>query len=79
LAWQTLLAPPGTTAVLNAANELAVAAFLDRKIRYDQIHTVNNECLNAFAPHAPGSLEDLLEIDQASRRTAEEIIGRLEN
>ncbi len=34
--------PPGTTAVLNAANEVGVAAFLDRRIRFDQIH--RGEC-----------------------------------
>src|SRR5687767_6143383 len=41
LAWETLRAPSGTTAVLNAANEMGVAAFLDRRIRFDQIHQVN--------------------------------------
>ena len=38
LAWEALRAPAGTTAVLNAANEVAVAAFLERRIRFDQIH-----------------------------------------
>jgi 1-deoxy-D-xylulose-5-phosphate reductoisomerase len=77
LAWQTLRAPVGTTAVLNAANELAVAAFLDRKIRYDQIHAVNEETLSTFVPDIPGSLADLLELDQESRRAADKIIQRL--
>ncbi|HOV19802.1 MAG TPA: 1-deoxy-D-xylulose-5-phosphate reductoisomerase, partial [Ottowia sp.] len=36
LAWESLRAAPGTCAVLNAANEVAVAAFLDRRIRFDQ-------------------------------------------
>ena len=35
LAWHAMRAPEGTTAVLNAANEVAVQAFLDRKIRFD--------------------------------------------
>ena len=35
LAWSVLEAPSGSTAVLNAANEVAVAAFLDGKIRFD--------------------------------------------
>ena len=41
LAWDALKGPRGTTAVLNAANEIAVGAFLDRRIRFDQIHQVN--------------------------------------
>jgi 1-deoxy-D-xylulose-5-phosphate reductoisomerase len=62
---------------MNAANELAVAAFLDRKIRYDQIHAVNEETLSTFVPDIPGSLADLLELDQESRRAADKIIQRL--
>ncbi len=41
LAWDTLRATPGSTAVLNAANEEAVAAFLAGTIRFDRIHSVN--------------------------------------
>jgi len=74
LAWSVLKAPAGTTAVLNAANEVAVAAFLERRIRYDQIHHVNMETLNAVAPQPPGSLEDLLALDLQSRQAAEDAI-----
>jgi 1-deoxy-D-xylulose-5-phosphate reductoisomerase len=77
LAWDALRAPAGTTAVLNAANEVAVAAFLDRRIRYDQIHHVNVQTLGAVAPQAPRSLEDLLSLDQQSRQVAEDTITRL--
>jgi len=70
LAWEVLAAPPGTTAVLNAANEVAVAAFLERRIRFDQIHTVNRGCLERWAPAAPGSLEDLLALDGEARAQA---------
>ena len=38
LAWDALRAPAAPRAVLNAANEVAVAAFLERRIRFDQIH-----------------------------------------
>ena len=44
-----LRAAPGTTAVLNAANEVAVEAFLDRRLRFDRIHAVNLETLEAVA------------------------------
>lgn len=77
LAWSALKAPPGTTAVLNAANEVAVAAFLDRKIRYDQIHQVNVETLNRFSPQPPASLGDLLELDRQSRVTAQVAIAQM--
>ncbi len=69
--------PPGSTAVLNAANEVAVAAFLDRKIRYDQIHHVNTETLNSLLPASPASLEDLLALDSQSRAAANAAIQRL--
>jgi 1-deoxy-D-xylulose-5-phosphate reductoisomerase len=73
LAWEVLRAPAGTTVVLNAANEVAVAAFLDRKIRFDQIHHVNQEALSQLTPAAPASLADLLSIDQESRQIAQRI------
>lgn len=77
LAWAALQAPAGTTAVLNAANEMAVAAFLGRKIRYDQIHHVNLEALGAVVPQAPNSLDDLLSLDRLSRDIAEQAIVRM--
>jgi 1-deoxy-D-xylulose-5-phosphate reductoisomerase len=77
LAWDALAAAPGTTAVLNAANEVAVAAFLDRRIRFDQIHAVNVATLTGVLPSRPHSLHDLLELDARARRAAEQVIGRL--
>ncbi|APW42339.1 1-deoxy-D-xylulose-5-phosphate reductoisomerase [Rhodoferax saidenbachensis] len=77
LAWEVLNAAPGSPAVLNAANEIAVAAFLDGRIRYDQIHRVNVETLGAVSAQPPASLEDLLALDQNSRRVADSLIQRL--
>ncbi|WP_048438759.1 1-deoxy-D-xylulose-5-phosphate reductoisomerase [Caenimonas sp. SL110] len=77
LAWESLRAAPGTTAVLNAANEVAVAAFLDRKIRFDQIHRVNLATLEAVATSKPQSLGDLLALDEQSRAAAQAVISRL--
>ncbi|ROZ76967.1 1-deoxy-D-xylulose-5-phosphate reductoisomerase [Ramlibacter sp. WS9] len=79
LAWESLRAPSGTTAVLNAANEMAVAAFLERRIRFDQIHQVNLATLEAVTPSKPGSLEDLLGLDALSRDSAGQTIARLGN
>jgi 1-deoxy-D-xylulose-5-phosphate reductoisomerase len=62
---------------LNAANEVAVAAFLEGRIRFDHIHSVNLATLAAFAPSKPGSLGDLLELDARSRAAAHQAIARL--
>jgi 1-deoxy-D-xylulose-5-phosphate reductoisomerase len=78
LAWDALAAAPGTTAVLNAANEMAVAAFLERRIRFDQIHTVNLATLAGLAPSKPQTLQDLLALDAEARRTAGAAIRSLD-
>lgn len=70
LAWQSLSAASGTCAVLNAANEIAVEAFLNKQIRFDQIHQVNTETLSKVQPPAPQSLSDLLALDAQSRAIA---------
>jgi 1-deoxy-D-xylulose-5-phosphate reductoisomerase len=77
LAWDTLAAPAGTPAVLNAANEVAVAAFLERRVRFDQIHSVNLATLEALVPSKPATLQDLLALDAQARRTAEQAIRKL--
>ncbi len=78
LAWSVLNAPPGSTAVLNAANEVAVAAFLGKQIRFDQIHNVNLETLEAVATQAPRSLDDLLALDAIARESASQVVHRFE-
>ena len=77
LAWAVLNAPSGSTAVLNAANEVAVAAFLDGQIRFDQIHVVNQETLESVITTSPQSLEDLLALDALSREAAQQVVRRL--
>lgn len=76
LAWTVLKAGPGSPAVLNAANEVAVAAFLDGKIRFDQIHQVNLETLGAVQANMAHSLDDLLDLDAKSRVAATRFVGR---
>ena len=63
--------------VLNAANEIAVEAFLNRQIRFDQIHVVNIETLSVVVTSPPSSLEDLLAIDQLARQAAHRVVARL--
>ena len=77
LAWDALEAAPGTTAVLNAANEVAVGAFLDRQIRFDQIHAVNLATLEAVTPSKPDTLQDLLALDAQSRAAARQALARM--
>ena len=77
LAWHALRGPRGTTAVLNAANEIAVAAFLDRQIRFDQIHHLNLNCLSRMTFDAPHHLDDLLALDAQARAVAQDEIHRL--
>ena len=77
LAWDALRASPGTTAVLNAANEVAVAAFLERRIRFDQIHAVNQSCMAQMSPPAPHNLDDLLALDAQARAVAEDAVRLL--
>ena len=78
LAWHALRAPYGTTAVLNAANEVAVAAFLDLKIRFDQIAQVNQHMLSSMSFEPPAGLEDLIELDAGSRRVADEYVQSIQ-
>jgi 1-deoxy-D-xylulose-5-phosphate reductoisomerase len=77
LSWQALNAPEGTTAVLNAANEVAVEAFLTGKLRFDHIHAVNLATLDAVQPSKPDSLESLLALDAAARVAAQRAAAAL--
>ncbi|MEO5881309.1 MAG: 1-deoxy-D-xylulose-5-phosphate reductoisomerase [Caldimonas sp.] len=72
LAYEALRGPPGTSAVLNAANEEAVAAFLSGTIRFDRIHKVNARTMAAVIPEAGAadSIEALLALDAEARRHA---------
>ena len=72
LAWDALRAPAGSTAVLNAANEVAVEAFLGGTIRFDQIHAVNAQVMSAVVPEADSatSIGALLALDAQARRCA---------
>ncbi|WP_457280561.1 1-deoxy-D-xylulose-5-phosphate reductoisomerase [Polaromonas sp. P5_D5] len=79
LAWESLRAPPGTCVVLNAANEIAVAAFLDRRIRFDHIHHVNHATLEAAAVSQVDDIAGLLALDEQARRVATQITQGLES
>ncbi|MES2241451.1 MAG: 1-deoxy-D-xylulose-5-phosphate reductoisomerase [Pseudomonadota bacterium] len=77
LAWEVLDAPVGTTAVLNAANEVAVAAFLEKRIRFDQIHAVNRGTLDTVSASEIRGIGDLLALDAQARAAAIRLAGNL--
>lgn len=79
LAWDVMQGPPGTTAILNAANEVAVAAFLSKKIRFDQIHHVNQATLEAVTASDVADIADLLALDARARDRASRLTAQLEN
>ncbi|HEX6720550.1 MAG TPA: 1-deoxy-D-xylulose-5-phosphate reductoisomerase, partial [Burkholderiaceae bacterium] len=72
LAYDCLRAPPGATNVLNAANEVAVAAFLDGAIPFPAIDAINAATLErlaaGFGPQ--DTLGDLLALDERARAVA---------
>ncbi len=72
LAYATLDGPDGSTAVLNAANEVAVESFLGRRLRFTDIHSVNAQCVDRVQPQAgeSQSIAGLLELDARTRRAA---------
>jgi len=62
---------------LNAANEIAVAAFLDGRIRFTSIPTVIRAVLAQYTGPDPGTLEAILALDAQARRSAEDKIREL--
>jgi 1-deoxy-D-xylulose-5-phosphate reductoisomerase len=67
-------------AVLNAANEIAVRAFLDRRIKFLEIAALVEETLDAAERQGaicPAScLDDILAVDDVARRLAEDSLSR---
>ena len=76
LAWDALRAREGASAVLNAANEEAVAAFLSGTIRFTDIHRVNAQTIEAVLPELPAqaALSDLLALDARARVHARSVV-----
>ena len=69
------LAKGGTVPpVLNAANEVAVAAFLDGRVGFRQIHEISRETIDAHVPVKPRTLTQVLEADRWARGFARELV-----
>ena len=76
LAYQALRAAGTAPAVLNAANEVAVAAFLDRQISFLSIPRVIGTVLETLHVSAVSSLDDILGADAEARRVAQQQIRK---
>ena len=74
LAREAAAAGGGAAAVLNAANEVAVAAFLDGKLAFTRIAAQVEETLGAFAPGAPASLDEVIALDAEARARTRELM-----
>jgi 1-deoxy-D-xylulose-5-phosphate reductoisomerase len=63
---------------LNAANEVAVQAFLDGRLRFGDIATLVRSVLDETEPSAPANLEEVLQLDLAARRQAQRRLSQIE-
>lgn len=75
LAYDALVAGGAAPAVLNAANEVAVAAFLAGRIRFSDIARVNRRCLDGLGQEDAADLDGILAVDHKTRRFAEASIA----
>jgi len=76
LARQALARGRAAPVVLNAANEVAVAAFLQDQIRFAQIPELIAEALARAPAGVPGTIEECIAIDRESRRLVGELLGQ---
>jgi 1-deoxy-D-xylulose-5-phosphate reductoisomerase len=75
LAYQALRAGGAASAVLNAANEVAVEAFLGGRLRYTAIAEVSERVLERLGAPSARSLDEVLEADAQARSAAQECVG----
>lgn len=60
--------------ILNAANEIAVASFLEKKIKFTDIPEILEKTLNAYETLEVTTIDEVLELDKKARKTAEKLI-----
>lgn len=77
LAIEAFDAGQAATTALNAANEIAVAAFLQQQIRFTEISAVNQKVVECMALPEPTSIEMVLEIDRQAREVARGLVRNL--
>ncbi|WP_026843237.1 1-deoxy-D-xylulose-5-phosphate reductoisomerase [Citrifermentans bremense] len=75
LAYRAADAGESMPAVMNAANEIAVEAFLGGRIGFMAIAEAIEKVMDLHEPHTLASIEEVLEADRWGRRTAKEVLG----
>lgn len=68
-AFDALKAEDGSTIVLNAANEIAVEAFLEERIGFTDIFKTVDHMLNRFQVSLPTTVEEIIAVDQQVRQS----------
>jgi 1-deoxy-D-xylulose-5-phosphate reductoisomerase len=76
LAYEAAALGGAKTIALNAADEIAVAAFLEHEIAFNDIPRIIEETLLETPDRHPESIKQVLEVDAESRRTASRLAGR---
>lgn len=76
-AYDAVKAGGSMPAILNAGNEIAVAAFLDEQIRFTAIPDVISHCMDAVEPNRAESIEEVLMSDRLAREAALRYIATL--
>ena len=61
---------------MNAANEIAVDAFLNKKIKFTDIFKINETSVEKFALHEVTNIDDVITLDQKVRVFAESLVSK---
>ena len=78
LAYRALEAGPSHAVVLNAANEVAVASYLEEKISFQSIPRVIEQSMDAHAGGPVGTLDEVRELDRWARLYSQNLVRELE-
>jgi 1-deoxy-D-xylulose-5-phosphate reductoisomerase len=76
LAYEAAEAGGAKTIALNAADEIAVAAFLDRIITFEDIPRTIKKVLDETTARHPESIKEVLQVDAEARALAAEVVGK---
>lgn len=78
LAYESIKIGGSMPTVLNAANEIAVEAFLDKKVHFTEISQILEKVMNKHNTVDNPDLDEVLEVDKWARALASNVIGRLD-
>jgi 1-deoxy-D-xylulose-5-phosphate reductoisomerase len=76
LAYECQEAGGSATCALNAADEVAVEAFLERRINFPSIYRIVEETVSKLARRQPATINDILEVDREARSLARELAAK---